>query len=64
MGNFACGLWNPEKFCLWNPESCTSEYKETGLSYDWNDKETNPVEDPGFQGLQSRIQDCLRIKYG
>ena len=49
VGNFACGLWNPQKFWLWNPESCTTECKETAwtvISYDSNDKETNPVVDP------------------
>lgn len=67
-----CGkfcLWTMEstKFCLWNPESCTSEYKETAwtvISYNWNDKETNPVVDPESKDCNPQYKIVLGYNMG
>ena len=72
-----CGFRNPRNFCWWNPES-GKLLVESGIlgfgirnpSKDLNPESKVPLTktgiqylESGIQGVESRIQDCLRFPY-
>ena len=72
---FTCGILNPGKFCLWNPEPWTlksrKQVKESRIPVtigirdpSFTDKESGiQYLESGIHGEESLIQDCFGFPY-